>query len=150
MKQICHRLNRDGKVRILTSGGSSCDGFRVKTKERWCLSPRSSGTTRRPVALLRTGSLKAATAVCSPTGRKGFPKLFARSGSSRTVGFTATRHHQHPNNPLSVLPTDPNKNALFTSYLSQIGEPLETKTQAGSLLPCIAERDGPARDAAAA
>lgn len=94
--------------------------------------------------MLRARSLKEATATCSLTRSKDFPKLFPCSGSLRTMSFTATRYHQHSNNPPSVLLTNQNKNALFTSYLSQTSKPLETKTHISSLLPCIAERDGPA------
>lgn len=148
-KQICHRLKRNRKVRIVTNRGSSHDNFQVKTKKRLRFSRWSSRYEAMPhffaaEKMLHTFSLKEATATCSLTRLKDSPKLFACSSSSRIVGFTATRHHQCPNNPPSVLLANQNKNALFTSYLSQIGKPLDTETQTSSLLPCIAEWDGPA------
>lgn len=149
MKQTCHRLKRNQKVRILTNRGSSHDDFQIMTKKSWCFSPWSSRYEAMShffaaEKMLHTHSLKEATATCSLTRLKDFPKLLTCSGSSRILGFTAARHHQCPNNPRSVLLTTRTKMLYLQAILSQIGKPLETKTETSSLLPCIAECDGPA------
>lgn len=75
--------------------GSSHDNFQAKTKKSWCFSPWSSRYEAKPPffaaeKMLRARSLKEATATCSRTRLKDFPKLFACSGSLRTMSFTAT------------------------------------------------------------
>lgn len=77
--------------------------------------------------MLHTHSLKEATATCSLTRLKDFPKLLTCSGSSRILGFTAARHHQCPNNPRSVLLTTRTKMLYLQAICPKLANPWKQK-----------------------